>query len=61
MTDQDRLDRIERKLDLLGQDVFEIKLAFAEFKGARKVLYTIASIMGAVAGILAAFFTRGKT
>jgi hypothetical protein len=55
---EDRLDRLERKLDQVANDVVEIKLAFAEYKGARKAVYAIATFFGALAGVAATFFTR---
>lgn len=42
-----RLDRIEMKLDRVVNDV-------AEMRGARKIMYSLASALGAICGAAAA-------
>lgn len=43
-------------LATVATDIMHIKLSLAEFRGARRVIGFVATILGAIAGALAAFF-----
>lgn len=51
-----QLTRLEAKLDRLGEKVENINVALGEIRGARKAIYGMAAVFGAVAGMLASFF-----
>ena len=53
---EERLDRLENKLDRIADDVTAIKLTLAEYRGAGKAVHILASVFGAAAGFLAAKF-----
>ena len=50
---EDRLIRLEQKIDRLTDDVTAIKLTLAEYRGAGKVVHVIAATLGALAGFIA--------
>ncbi len=51
MTD-DRLERLESKLDAMAADIISIKLTLAEYRGARKAIFALAAMCGIIAGVL---------
>lgn len=54
---EERLERMEGKIDGVVADLSTIKETLAEQRGARKAVFAFAGFLGALAGLIVTYFT----